>query len=476
MSLINPHTLTEEGRAARRRNGGRSRGAVTPEGKERSRAANLQHGLYSKEKEQALLALGEDPADLADLIAGCYQQWDPTNRQECDLVEQMAQAQWCKRRAARREENLQARHLEKVAADRREKTLQLRYHNQDQTCWLSLAYSYALRPDFYATPGCIARFQQAFAGEMQSRLEAILDLLHRLRAPEHLPAPAATLPPEATTDAGWAEFLAMEAEEDVDEVPRPDIPIAEGEEREGLREVLCRLAQQERESIGAVWEPFFAQYLEPMALAERDEAVMAIEGKLERLRREEESCLRQLWRLTNLLLKMRKEKQEREARNQESGGGRQEQEGGRQKAEGARQRPGDQAERAEVAGQESGVRSQESGDRSQKQGDGTGDPRATEPGRRAGRRDAKGQHDESVEAPSPASQPQGSERPAPTTTSTPGLPRRNIENEGATGDVIENKGGLKTTGAEKAHPDAPNAAPAAPKSRAKSAAGGSMAA
>ena len=447
MSLINPHTLTAEGRTARRRNGGRSRGAVTPEGKERSRAVNLKHGLYSKEKKQALLALGEDPADLADLIAGCYQQWEPTNRQEGDLVEQMAQAQWCKRRAARREENLQARHLEKVAADRREKTLRLRYHNQDQTCWLSLAYSYALRPDFYATPRRIAQFHKAFAGEMQPQLEAILDLLQRLREPATLP-PAVALPPGAATDADWERSQALDAEADVEDVPPPDIPIAEGEERSELREELCRLAKQELESIDAVWEPFFAQYLAPMTLAERDEAVMAIEGKLERLRREEESCLRQLWRLTNLLLKMRKEKQEREARNQESGGGR----------------------------QESGARSQESGDRSQKQGDGTGDPRATEQDRRAGRRDAKGQHDESVEAPSPASQPQGSERPAPTTTSTPGLPRRNIENEGATGDVIENKGGLKTTEAEKAHPDAPNAAPAAPKSRAKSAAGGSMAA
>ena len=89
MSLIDPHTLTEEGRAARRRNGGRSRGAVTPEGKERSRAANLKHGLYSKEKEQALRALGEDPADLAELIAGCYRQWAPANRQRqfCPLKE-----------------------------------------------------------------------------------------------------------------------------------------------------------------------------------------------------------------------------------------------------------------------------------------------------------------------------------------------------------------------------------------------------
>ena len=88
--------------------------------------------------------------------------------------------------------------------------------------------------------------------------------------------------------------------------------------------------------------------------------------------------------------------------------------------------------------------------------------------------DAKGGHDESVETPAPASQPQGSEWPAPTATSDAGLPPRNIKNEGATGDVIENKGGLKSTGSEKAHPDAPNAAPAAPKNQAQSAAGGSM--
>ena len=305
MALINPHTLTEEGRAARRRNGGRSRGALTPEGKERSRAANLKHGLYSKEKEQALRALGEDPADLADLIAGSYQQWEPPNRQQADLVERMAHLEWRMNRAARREENLQARHLEKVAAERREKTLQLRYHNQDQVTWRWQAGSHALRPDFYATPGCIARFHKAFAGEMQPRLEQILDLLHRLREPEHLPPRAATLPPEAATDASWEESLALDGEDEVEDVPPPDIPIAEGEERDGLREDLCRLAKQEHEAVDSVWEPFFARYLAPMTLAERDEAVMAIEGKLERLRREEESCLRQLWRLTNILLKVR---------------------------------------------------------------------------------------------------------------------------------------------------------------------------
>ena len=462
MSLINPHTLTEEGRAARRRNGGRSRGAVTPEGKERSRAANLKHGLYSKEKEQALRALGEDPADLADLIEGCYRQWEPVNRQQSDVVERMAHLEWRMNRAARREENLQARHLEKVSAERREKTLQLRDHNQDQTCWLSLAYSFALRPDFYATPGFIAQFQQAFGGEMQWRLEKILELLHALREPEHLPAPAATLPPEATTDASWEEFLALDAEHGVGDLPPSDIPIAEGEEREGLREDLRYLVKQEREAVDAVWEPFFAQHLAPMTLAERDEAVMAIDATLERLRREEESCLRQLWRLTNLLMKI----QDREERRK-SGNRSQEGEGGRQEAGARRQVSGDRS-------QESEARRQEAGDRSQKQGDATSEPRATEPGRRSGSRDAKDRREESVEVKVLASQPQASERPAPTTTSEPVLPPRNTKNAGATGDVIENKGGVKSARVEKDHSNAQNAAPAAPKNRAKSAVGGSM--
>jgi hypothetical protein len=311
MGLIQEHTMTEEAREARRRNGRQSRGAVSAEGKERSRAANLRHGLDSRQRHRALRALGEDPADWAALAAGAYDQWRPANAQQADLVERSVELQWRMNRAARRQEHFQVLYLEKVAAERRERVLGLRYHHQDMESWLRSVQGYAARPDFYATPGFIAQFQQAFGEEMQWRLDRILELLHALREPTQ-PEPPQPLPAAATTDTDWQEFLALDEEAGAETVARPGIAIVQGEERAELRAQLRHLAKQELEAVAAAWDPFFAKHLKPMTLAERDKAVVAIDGQLERLRREEESCLRQFWRTCNLLMKLqdRKERQE----------------------------------------------------------------------------------------------------------------------------------------------------------------------
>ena len=72
MALNNPRRMTETNRAAHRRNGQKSRGATTPAGKERIRAANLIHGYYSAIRDEALVPLGESPAQLAELIAAAH--------------------------------------------------------------------------------------------------------------------------------------------------------------------------------------------------------------------------------------------------------------------------------------------------------------------------------------------------------------------------------------------------------------------
>lgn len=89
MSLMKQAQSTDKKSASRRRNGRQSRGAKTAEGKERIRAANLKHGYYSKVREEALVSLGEDPKDLAALIAGALppphpeamsdSEWEETN-------------------------------------------------------------------------------------------------------------------------------------------------------------------------------------------------------------------------------------------------------------------------------------------------------------------------------------------------------------------------------------------------------------
>jgi hypothetical protein len=48
MSLMKKRVVSEARKAASRANGRRSRGPATRQGRERIRAANLRHGLYSQ--------------------------------------------------------------------------------------------------------------------------------------------------------------------------------------------------------------------------------------------------------------------------------------------------------------------------------------------------------------------------------------------------------------------------------------------
>ena len=92
MALVE-QTMTEKNLEAHRRNGRQSHGAATPEGKERARAANLRHGYYSDMRDDALVALGEDPADLAALVGREPDPADLAERQDLcgELARQVAQ-------------------------------------------------------------------------------------------------------------------------------------------------------------------------------------------------------------------------------------------------------------------------------------------------------------------------------------------------------------------------------------------------
>ena len=68
MSLVKTPRMTKKKLASARTNAKRSRGPKTQAGRERVRAANLRHGFYSKSDEAALLALGEDPAEVEKLL------------------------------------------------------------------------------------------------------------------------------------------------------------------------------------------------------------------------------------------------------------------------------------------------------------------------------------------------------------------------------------------------------------------------
>ena len=79
---------------AARRNGAKSNGPKTPEGKAISSANSLRHGMTAK----AILLTNENPEAYARLAATYYEKFQPADDVECDLVDEMVVAKWRQRR------------------------------------------------------------------------------------------------------------------------------------------------------------------------------------------------------------------------------------------------------------------------------------------------------------------------------------------------------------------------------------------
>jgi hypothetical protein len=106
MSLTKTPTMTQKRITASRVNGRRSRGARTREGRARAAAANLRHGFYSEAQGDVLVALGEDPERFESLVDSLTETWQPANEMEMRLVMRMVRALWRMERADRIQESL----------------------------------------------------------------------------------------------------------------------------------------------------------------------------------------------------------------------------------------------------------------------------------------------------------------------------------------------------------------------------------
>ena len=80
---------------ASRANGARSHGPATPEGKQRSAMNAIRHGLLS----QTVVLDGEDPEAFTTLLAAYVERFQPADRVELALVEDMAAANWRQHRS-----------------------------------------------------------------------------------------------------------------------------------------------------------------------------------------------------------------------------------------------------------------------------------------------------------------------------------------------------------------------------------------
>ena len=337
MALIKNPEMTDKNLEAHRSNGRKSLGATTAEGKERSRAANLRHGYYSQIGDEALAALGEDPALLADLIAGAYEEWQPASGQQAWMVERMARLQWRLQRAERIQISLAANRVQFREGIRTQQGIAVRQKSVPLFDILELLQHAAGRPDYYTPRGYLRSYCEAFGKGMSERQRKILEVLQRLGKPagwavQPLARGDATASAERAAelqagarprgeevepfcDEEWEEV--REEDEEVDfPVPAPGVRLAEGAEREELRQELVLRLDLELENLDYQWNPQIAEFEKPLSTIERDVALADLHRHEELMQREEQSCAREFWRLGNSLRKL----QERAADGAEGAG------------------------------------------------------------------------------------------------------------------------------------------------------------
>ena len=294
MSLVSKRRLTEKGMAANRSNAQRSQGPVTPEGKARAAAANVQHGYYSKAAEVALTALGEDPAEFKRRLDSLIETFAPASALEMGLVYRNARALWRMDRYDRIAESMVVKRLEQS---------QIGAKYVEGVAWLALNDKLArLQALFCAigmevepvvSPDTLALFAKARHALPPDKAKEILRLLLRLRKP----GTAAELEPE---------LEALIEDEEIPEV-----------EAEGRKAAFLEIGA----ILGPAMQSLEEQRLEPPDVVkeqfERDILLAKAQEETAEISRWEESSLRQVWRTTRLLMKIKKEaEKEKDVKNE----------------------------------------------------------------------------------------------------------------------------------------------------------------
>jgi hypothetical protein len=280
MSLTPKRELREKKLAANQINGRKSRGAVTPEGKARAAQANLRHGFYSQANQEVLRALGEDPAEYRRMMGSL--ETDLAEAMHAQIVDRIGRTFWRMQRAERMQDGLALKRVRK-GTEREEfiaapQTLEV-YKTYEALCAL---YRPINNPDPPPSRQDIDDLIGAFGPKPPDEIKKAFPLYR------------------AYWEAAWKAPIPDEEGE-----PNPNPSPAELE-RDAARKKLEAALDPVTEQY-AKPQDILMKRLEQVRSPENIAALMApMEENAMLMQRMEDSSLRQLWRLTNILLKLRK--------------------------------------------------------------------------------------------------------------------------------------------------------------------------
>ena len=109
MSLVKKSEMTEKQLAANRRNQKLCNVPVADERRERIRAALRRSGYNVQAEEAAMRALGEDPADFQESLEALWEEWNPVGALQEGVVIRLARVMWLANRADRSQEGYAVR-------------------------------------------------------------------------------------------------------------------------------------------------------------------------------------------------------------------------------------------------------------------------------------------------------------------------------------------------------------------------------
>ena len=356
MSLIKKE-VTERQLAANRRNQKLCHGVLTDEGRERIRAAHLRHGFYAQAEEVALRALGEDPAQFQELVEGLWADFNPAGSMQEGLVIRLARATWLMNRADRMQEGCAVRQAEDVSSGRQDTAArQMMRLKMTEERLRRLAQSVAT--EHYVTPPedlekmknlhaegvlkdmgeiALALFielqdpgERNEDGGLVDSQEAQRKVLIRIKeifglhsdVPPRVGGRADSLPPE---EAAGPSSVRGESDprtpevEDAGDTPAendrryPHISPAEWEARERPRQLLENILTRQVETCEAQRKAILKESLKGPSPYERAAEIAPTHPNARLMRRMQDSNFREVRRLTNLLLKLKRQQRKMDA-------------------------------------------------------------------------------------------------------------------------------------------------------------------
>lgn len=348
MSLVKKPIMTARKSAANRSNGGQSQGPVTEEGMERCAGTNLRYGVYTRARETALRGLGEDPADFEELLAGLHEEFEPTGALQQKLVIRLARVLWLVERTDRALEGdalCRARNVG-IGRDNRIHARMMRLKMTSETL-RSLARSVGCW--HYVTPKEDLEVMKKLhhdgvAGEMG---EIAMDLLDQLQEPGTdgdgvtedekrrgvansirsifglgpIEEPVALLTPAGEQmviyPEGYKEAVeaaASESDDDSEKDDRyPKITPDDWRARERARKLLRNILSRQVEVCESQRKALLKESLAGPSPFELAAEVAPNHGEALLMRRLQDSNMREVRRLTNMLLKMKRREPKSEA-------------------------------------------------------------------------------------------------------------------------------------------------------------------